>query len=69
MQGELAGDESILQQVGEILTDPFNEMVPVLLAVMDSIQFLANNTHGYDDCRDSAIEWLNDVGYATPVKT
>jgi hypothetical protein len=69
VQGELAGDESILQQVGEILTDPFNEMVPVLLAVMDSIQFLANNTHGYDDCRDPAIKWLNDVGYATPVKT
>ncbi|NUP06029.1 MAG: PE-PPE domain-containing protein [Polyangiaceae bacterium] len=68
VQGEITGDESILQQVGEILTDPFNEMVPTIMALIDGIQFLADmGSHGYDDCRDAAINYLKDRGNQVPV--
>lgn len=69
VQGELMGDESILQQVGEILTDPFNELVPVLLATIDGIQFLGNmSAHdNYGDCRQAAIDYLQFRGATTPV--
>ncbi len=68
VQGELAGDESILQQVGEILTDPFGEMVPLIVALIDGMQFLGNQgAHGYDECRPKTIEWLNHMGATTPV--
>lgn len=68
VQGELAGDESIMQQVGEILTDPLGEMVPLIMAIADGIQFAANaGTHGYEDCRQVAIDYLIARGAQTPV--
>jgi len=67
VQGEIAGHQSILQQVGEILTDPLDEAVPLVLAMIDAFTFLAHNTHGYDDSRDAAIKWLKDRGNQVPV--
>lgn len=68
VQGEIAGHESILQQVGEILTDPFGEMIPLILAIADGIQFAADmGTHAYLDCRDAAIHYLQARGAQTPV--
>ncbi len=68
VQGEITGDESIMQQVGEILTDPFGEMVPVILALVDSLQFVADTgTHAYVECKDAAINFLLDRGAQTPV--
>lgn len=68
VQGEIAGDESILQQVGEILTDPIGEMIPLVLAIADGIQFAADaGTHGYADCKDAAIHFLLSRGAQTPV--
>ena len=68
VQGEIAGHESILQQVGEILTNPFGEMIPLILAIADGIQFAADaGTHGYPECRQAAIDWLIQRGAQTPV--
>jgi hypothetical protein len=68
IMGEIAGHESILQQVGEILTSPFSEMVPLILAIADGIQFAANTgTHDYRDCVGAAVNFLNKRGAQTPV--
>jgi hypothetical protein len=68
IQGEIAGDESILQQVGELLTDPFGEMVPLVLALVDSLQFVGDmSTHGYVECKDAAVNFLLARGAQTPV--
>jgi hypothetical protein len=67
VQGEISGDESILQQMGEILTNPFGEALPLILSIVDAIEFLANNTHNYDFCRDATIDWLRHRGAQTPV--
>ena len=68
VQGELMGDESILQQVGEILTNPFGEMVPLILAIADSLQFVGDmGTHAYVECKDAAVKYLIDRGAQVPV--
>lgn len=68
MMYELTGQESILQQVGEILTDPFNELVPLILAIVDGIQFLSDmGTHAYGECFWPAVDFLKARGAQTPV--
>lgn len=67
VMGELAGDESILQQVGEILTDPFGELVPSIMALIDGMQFLGDlGGHGYVECVQASIDWLRDRGNQVP---
>ncbi len=68
VQGEIAGRDSILLQVGKILSDPLNELFPVITALIDGIQFAANaGTHGYEDCREAAVHFLKAQGAQTPV--
>jgi hypothetical protein len=43
-------------------------MVPLVLALVDSLQFVGDmSTHGYVECKDAAVNFLLARGAQTPV--
>jgi hypothetical protein len=69
-EGNITGRDSLLLAIGELLTQPFEEIVPLIEALINGIQFLGNmNTHNdYTETMVHAADWLTARGRQIPVR-
>jgi hypothetical protein len=71
VQGTITGRDSLLLTIGELLTNPIGEMIPLIEAMINGIQFLADmNTHNdYTETMQPAARWLSQRGQSVPART
>ncbi len=69
-EGDIAGRDSLLLEVGEILTHPFKNLIPLLEALINGIQFLADQSphQDYSLTMQPAADWLSARGQQIPVR-
>ncbi len=74
VQGTITGPEGLLEVIGDVLTNPIGELVPLFEALINGIQFLAGGSsaphYTYQvDCQDPAIKYLANRGPQVPART
>ena len=69
-ESTITGQDSLLLEIGKMLTNPIGEIVPLIEALINGIQFLSNmNTHNdYGDTLQAAADWLSARGAQVPVR-
>ena len=70
-EGTIAGRDSLLlEEIGEMLTNPFGNLIPLIEALINGVQFLANQDRhsDYHETMDAAAAWITARGQQVPVR-
>lgn len=67
MMEKFVGQDTIIPEIGKILTNPIPTMIAVIQALISAMSFAGNmGAHGYFECVDKTVEYLDKRAASIP---